>query len=124
MIEKDINLSAYVFHIWTIRADSASPSPSRQRAGLWGYRLEVKAQSRRDALRPPASTTLTFNVDVSDVWGSHNTSKYNAATLLRHESGGFKKLSSFLKLPFGFNAPLYSTLQDGIFVLGQSFGIS
>lgn len=43
-------------------------------------------------LCPEASTTLTLKVDVSDVWDSHNTSKYNAATLLRHESVVFKHL--------------------------------
>lgn len=43
-------------------------------------------------LCPQASTTLTLKVDVSDVWDIHNTSKYNAATLLRHESVVFKHL--------------------------------
>lgn len=51
---------------------------------------DVKRCSNRDiksllwqALYHEAFTTLTFNVDVSDVLDSHNTSKYNAATLLK-----------------------------------------
>lgn len=80
-----------------VRADSASTFPTHKVLLVtWGWLLEMTVPSRRKALYPQASTTLTFNVDGSHVWNSHNTSKYNAATLLRHESVGFKNFPAFL----------------------------
>lgn len=74
-----------------VHAGSACTSvPATVLPVTWAVRWqEGHSPGERPYLHPPASITLTLNADVSDVWDSHNTSKYNAATLLRHESVGF-----------------------------------
>lgn len=112
--QEGINLSAD-FHITAVHAEIPRtlllPPRTPKVSYSPGAVSWTEGHSPGKCLRPQASTTLTLNVDVSDVWDSHNTSKYNAATLLRHESVGFKHLSSFLKLPLCFNMPLYSIFQ-------------
>ena len=100
-----------------------SPLPPKVLLVPWGCQLSGRAQSWGNAytLRP---LPHLHGKQMCLMFGIVTILQYNAAVLLRHESVVFKNLSSFLKLPFCFNMPLFSIFQVDVFLLQQSFGMS
>lgn len=104
IIQKGINLSAHAFQadaallklLWLWLCLSCPPKYS------WSPGLPAgrEGPAQGTCLCPLASATLTLKEGVSGVWDIHNTSKYNATTLLRHQSVVFKHFSSFKKYIF------------------------
>ena len=99
------------------------PLPPKVLLVPWGCQLSGRAQSWGNAytLRP---VPHLHGKQMCLMFGIVTILQYNAAVLLRHESVVFKNLSSFLKLPFCFNMPLFSIFQVDVFLLQQSFGMS